>query len=65
MTENTNLAKLAINAVLAGLWTGLGIIIATGQPPSKAVIWGAAALALRTTVGLLAAAFGPGVPVDQ
>lgn len=62
---NTNLAKLAINAILAGLWTGLGILVATDGTPSKAVVWGAAALAVRTTVGLLLGALGGGVPVDK
>jgi hypothetical protein len=60
-----NYGKLAINAVLAGIWAATAILVTANGQLTKELWWAAAAVALRTTVGLLADAFGSGVPVDK
>ena len=60
-----NYGKLVLNAVLAGLWTTLGILAATDGALNRAVIWGAVVLGGRAALGLLLEALGQGVPVDK
>lgn len=62
---NVNYGKLVLNAVLAGLWAFLGVLVASNAPTSRAIIWGAAAVGVRAAIGVITAAVGPGVPVDK
>jgi hypothetical protein len=56
--------KLALNALLAGLWAGLATF-ATAQQLTKAAVFGAVTVAVRAAIGVITAAIGPGVPVDR
>ncbi len=62
---NVDYGKLALNSILAGLWTFLGVLMATGGTITRPVVWGAVAVGLRAAIGVLTAAVGPGVPVDK
>lgn len=57
--------ELVINAALAGFWAGVALVTGSNQPLSKALVLAAAAVAVRTAVGLIAARLGKPVPVDQ
>ena len=56
---------LALNAALAGFWTGVAIIFASAQPLSKAAIFAAGAAAIRAAVGYVLGKLGHPVPVDS
>jgi len=56
--------KLAMNAVLAGLWAGLAALAASGEFTTGA-FWAAGVLAARIAIGFVAAKLGVAVPVDK
>lgn len=56
--------KLIINAVLAGLWAGLAVLLASDQPLTKAAVVAALTVALRAAIGYLSDKAGRTVPVD-
>ena len=55
--------RIALNALLAGFWAGIGALQVSGELTKAAVI-AAAAVAVRAAVGYLAAYFDHPVPVD-
>lgn len=56
--------KLIVNALLAGFWAGLATLEVSGEL-SKAALWAAGTIAVRTAIGYVADAVNHPVSVDR